>query len=152
MIHKIMKRSLQEAEKRKGKKTETKKGGGTGTETRTEVGTRTGTGIRTKIMIGIEIDTGNGHEVKEGNVAGVLKMMIITAVVGIMIDGESMMTTGRTDVGVLGLGLGQHLIIDQGHAHGQDRDHGRVLRVKGSVDLIWLHQLLQCWLALLFQV
>lgn len=36
-------------------------------------------------MIGIEIDIGNGYEVKEGNVVGVLKMMIIIVVVGIMI-------------------------------------------------------------------
>lgn len=145
MIHKV-RRSLQEAGKKKGKKTETKKGRGTGTETETEIKTekRVGTEIETKkgvgtgIGIGIEsviaIAPDIEKGVREGSGAEAWKMMIIAIVAEIMTDGGIMMKTERTDTNVvLDLILGPDLIINQVHAlvQGQDHDHVLVLRVKG---------------------
>uniref|UniRef100_A0A7C9F1A0 Uncharacterized protein n=2 Tax=Opuntia streptacantha TaxID=393608 RepID=A0A7C9F1A0_OPUST len=147
MIHKTMKGSLQEAEKRKG----TKKESGTKTGIENERGT--GTVIAIENVIAIRIDTGTA--VREGSVAGTGKMMIITTAVDIMKDEGIMLRTERIGIDVLLVpGPEPDLITDQGHAliHVQDRDRVHVPKVKGSADLIWLLQLRQCWPVLLFLV
>uniref|UniRef100_A0A7C9EWZ8 Uncharacterized protein n=1 Tax=Opuntia streptacantha TaxID=393608 RepID=A0A7C9EWZ8_OPUST len=151
MIHKTMKGSLQEAEKRKGTKKESGTKTGIENERGTRIDTGTGTVIAIENVIAIRIDTGTA--VREGSVAGTGKMMIITTAVDIMKDEGIMLRTERIGIDVLLVpGPEPDLITDQGHAliHVQDRDRVHVPKVKGSADLIWLLQLRQCWPVLLF--